>query len=385
MNKPLPYIAHLDLDSFFVSAELLQNPALKGLPVIIGGSATRGVVTTCSYEARKYGVKSAMPMIKAMELCPHAVLVKSTRGLYSKYSAWVTQIISSKAPLYQKASIDEFYVDLTGMDKYFNPYEWTLALKKEITETTGLPISFGLASNKLVAKIATDEAKPNGALQIPHGMEQFFLAPLKVGKIPGVGNHLVEKLQTLGIVTIGDLLLYNENELENLLGKNGNYLYKAARGEYISEVNNSRESKSISNEHTFDEYQTNSDFLLTELVRMTEKVAFELRREEKSAACVTVKIRYHNFETFSKQLHIEPTIDDSIFIKTVKKLFNELYKSGKKVRLLGVKLSQFQLPQIQGNLFTDVKKNQQLFHAIDAVKLKYGKNALQKAITVKKD
>lgn len=385
MNKPLPYIAHLDLDSFFVSAELLQNPALKGLPVIIGGSATRGVVTTCSYEARKYGVKSAMPMIKAMELCPHAVLVKSTRGLYSKYSAWVTQIIASKAPLYQKASIDEFYVDLTGMDKYFNPYEWTLALKKEITETTGLPISFGLASNKLVAKIATDEAKPNGALQIPHGMEQFFLAPLKVGKIPGVGNHLVEKLQTLGIVTIGDLLLYNENELENLLGKNGNYLYKAARGEYISEVNNSRESKSISNEHTFDEYQTNSDFLLTELVRMTEKVAFELRREEKSAACVTVKIRYQNFETFSKQLHIEPTIDDTTFIKTAKKLFTELYKPGKKVRLLGVKLSQFQLPQIQGNLFTDVKKNQQLFNAIDAVKLKYGKNALQKAITVKKD
>lgn len=199
---PQRYIAHLDLDSFFVSVEVLNDPTLKGKAVIVGGSKDRGVVTTCSYEARKFGVRSAMPMKQAMKLCPHAILVRGTRGEYSRYSRMVTDIIAAKAPLFEKASIDEFYIDLTGMDKFFDPYQWTIDLRNEIIEKTGLPISFGLATNKMLAKIATDEAKPNGYLFVQPGMEKIFLAPLSVNKFSGVGEHTFERLKEMGIYTI---------------------------------------------------------------------------------------------------------------------------------------------------------------------------------------
>src|SRR3954464_14159945 len=178
MNSPQRIIAHFDLDSFFVSVEVLNDPSLRGKPVIVGGSE-RGVVAACSYEARKFGIHSAMPSSKAKQLCPQAIFVSGMRGEYGKYSRWVTDIIAAKAPLFEKASIDEFYLDLTGMEKFFNPYQWTIELRQEIIDKTGLPISFGLAGNKMVAKIATDEAKPNGYLHIAYGREKEFLAPLK--------------------------------------------------------------------------------------------------------------------------------------------------------------------------------------------------------------
>jgi DNA polymerase-4 len=205
MSTPQRYIAHFDLDSFFVSVEMLNDPSLKGKAVIVGGSRDRGVVTTCSYEARKFGVKSAMPMKQAMKLCPHAILVRGTRGEYSRYSRWVTEIIAAKAPLFEKASIDEFYIDLTGMDRFFDPYKWTQELREEIIEKTGLPISFGLATNKMVAKIATDEAKPNGCLFVQPGMEKDFLAPLPVNKFSGVGEQMYKTLLAMNIKTIRDL------------------------------------------------------------------------------------------------------------------------------------------------------------------------------------
>lgn len=207
MTLPQRYIAHLDLDSFFVSVEMLNDPSLKGKAVIVGGSRDRGVVTTCSYEARKFGVRSAMPMKTAMKLCPHAILVRGTRGEYSRYSRWVTEIIAAKAPLFEKASIDEFYIDLTGMDKFFDPYQWTIDLRKEIMEQTQLPISFGLASNKMVAKIATDEAKPNGYLFVQPGREKDFLAPLPVNKFSGVGEQTLKTLQSMGIYFIKDIIV----------------------------------------------------------------------------------------------------------------------------------------------------------------------------------
>ena len=212
MRKPQRYIAHFDLDSFFVSVEVLNDPSLKGKPVIVGGSRERGVVAACSYEARKFGVHSAMPMKKAMQLCPQALLVRGTRGEYSRFSRWVTEIIAAKAPLFEKASIDEFYIDLTGMDKFFDPFKWTIDLREEIINKTKLPISFGLASNKLIAKIATDEAKPNGYLFIQHGKEKEFLAPLPVKKIPGVGNHTLSVLNEMGIEFIGDILNKSQSE-----------------------------------------------------------------------------------------------------------------------------------------------------------------------------
>jgi len=380
---PKTYIAHFDLDSFFVSVEVLNDPSLMGKAVIVGGSRDRGVVTTCSYEARKFGVHSAMPMKRAMELCPHAILLRGTRGQYGKFSKWVTDIIAAKAPKFQKASIDEFYIDLTGMDRYFDPFKWTINLRQEIVDETKLPISFGLASNKLVAKIATDEAKPNGYLFIQHGKEKEFLAPLPVKKIPGVGNHTLAALSEMGIVYIGDILERSAEEMEKRLGKWGADLWNKAQGLHYGSVSEWHEAKSISTENTFETNTGDIDFLLSELVRMTERVAFELRQDGKLAGCIAVKIRYPNFETTSKQTAIDYTFRDDEFIPVAIDLFHKLYKRCKLVRLLGVRLTDFANITVQGSLFDDVSKKTNLYKAIDEIKMKYGKNVVSKARGVK--
>jgi len=384
MFSPQRYIAHLDLDSFFVSVEVLNNPALKGKPVIVGGSRERGVVSTCSYEARKYGVHSAMPMKKALQLCPNAILVQGTRGEYSKFSRWVTNIIAEKAPLFEKASIDEFYIDLTGMDKYFDPFKWTIALREEIIEKTKLPISFGLATNKMIAKIATDMAKPNGYLFVQPGMEIDFLAPLPVNKFSGVGEHTNIALKQMGIHLIGDILKHPVEDLEKRLGKWGTDLVLKAQGIHKSEVNNYHEAKSISNENTFHENSSDMEFLLKELVRMTERVGYELRKDEKVTGCIAVKIRYPNFETTSKQATVDYTFSDDELIPAAISLFNQLYKKGMPVRLLGVRLSELTNHAIQASLFDNPTKKKELYKAIDDVKNKYGKLSLQKARVVEK-
>jgi DNA polymerase-4 len=381
---PQRYIAHFDLDSFFVSVEVLNDPTLKGKAVIVGGSKDRGVVTTCSYEARKFGVHSAMPMKQAMKLCPHAILVRGTRGEYSRYSRMVTDIIAAKAPLFEKASIDEFYIDLTGMDKFFDPYQWTIDLRNEIIEKTGLPISFGLATNKMVAKIATDEAKPNGYLFVQPGMEKIFLAPLTVNKFSGVGEHTYEHLKEMGIFTIQQLSDTPIEILEKKLGKYGADLWKKSQGIHHGEVHQYHEAKSISTENTFEENKISIEFLLAELVRMTEKVAYELRKDEKLAGCVAVKIRYSDFETTSRQTTIDYTFRDDELIPQAIDLFHKLYRKGEPVRLLGVRLSELTNHAVQGSLFDDAEKKNKLYKAIDSVKDQFGKSLLQKARTVKK-
>lgn len=385
MSTPQRYIAHFDLDSFFVSVEVLNNPALKGKAVIVGGTKDRGVVTTCSYEARKFGVRSAMPMKQAMQLCPHAILLQGTRGMYSKYSRWVTDIIAAKAPLFEKASIDEFYIDLTGMDKFFDPYQWTIDLRQQIINETGLPISFGLSSNKMISKIATDEAKPNGYLFVQPGNEKEFLAPLPVNKFSGVGEQTFMKLKSMNIHLIGDILKHDQAFLEKELGKWGTDLYRKAQGISNSEVASYREAKSISNENTFHENITDEKILLAELVKMTEKVAFELRQDEKLCGCIAVKIRYPDFETTSKQTSIDYTLRDDELIPVAIDLFQKLWRKGKPVRLLGVRLSELTNHAIQGSLFDDAEKKNKLYKAIDDVKNKFGKTKLQKARTVKKN
>ncbi|HWB28823.1 MAG TPA: DNA polymerase IV [Chitinophagaceae bacterium] len=385
MQQPQRYIAHFDLDSFFVSVEVLNNPALKDKPVIVGGSRERGVVAACSYAARKYGIHSAMPMKQAMQLCPHAILVRGTRGEYSKFSRWVTEIIADRAPLFEKASIDEFYLDLTGMDKYFDVFKWTIDLRQEIIDKTKLPISFGLASNKMIAKIATDEAKPNGYIFIEPGREQEFLAPLPVNKIPGVGESTFTTLKEMGIYFIGDILSKTAEEMEKRLGKWGADLWIKAKGQHFGEVSPYHEAKSISTENTFEENTADTDFLMSELVRMTEKVAFELRQDEKLAGCIAVKIRYPNFETTSRQTTIQYTFRDDELIPVAKDLFHKLYRKGKPVRLLGVRLSELTNHAIQGSLFDEGEKKTNLYKAIDDVKIKYGRSSLQKGRTIKKE
>ena len=384
MQTPQRYIAHFDLDSFFVSVEMLLDPSLLGKAVVVGGSKDRGVVTTCSYEARKFGVRSAMPMRKAMELCPHAIIVKSSYGQYAKYSAWVTNIIAANAPLYEKASIDEFYIDLTGMDTFFNPLEWTIKLRQTIMDETGLPISFGLATNKLVAKIATDEAKPNGYLFVTPGKEKEFLAPLPVEKLGGVGKKSHQTLLALGIHTIGDILKYDGVLLEKALGKWGTQLIRQANGKSDSVVSPHRESKSISAENTFEENTADLDILLAQLVGQAERVAYELRQEKKYATCVAIKFRNANFETSTRQITIPATIADSDIIKAATDLFTKLYVPGTLVRLLGVRLAGLTDTGAQTNLFDNKTEQHALYDAIDAVKNKFGKSVLRKARTIKK-
>ncbi len=378
MNTPQRIIAHFDLDSFFVSVEILNDPSLKGKPVIVGGRE-RGVVAACSYEARKFGIHSAMPSVKARQLCPDAIFLKGNRTDYSRYSRWVTQIIASKAPLFEKASIDEFYIDLTGMDKFFNPLQWTIDLRKQIMDETKLPISFGLAANKMLAKMATNQAKPNGYLQIAFGIEKEFLAPLEVSAIPGVGEHTQLVLQAMGLETIGQIASSTPAELEEKLGKWGADLWQKSQGIHHSQVAPYHEAKSVSSENTFDEYTTDLNFFHGELVRLTEKICYELRQDEKVAGCVAVKIRYPDFETTSRQTTIPYTNADDEIIPVVKYLFQQLYKKGKPIRLLGVRLSEFTNFAIQISLFTDAEKKSGLYKAIDDVKNRYGKAAVKRA------
>jgi DNA polymerase-4 len=377
-KTPQRIIAHFDLDSFFVSVEVLNNPSLKGKPVFVGGSE-RGVVSSCSYEARKFGIHSGMPSKKALQLCPQAIAVKGSYSEYGKFSRWVTDIIAAKAPLFEKASVDEFYLDLTGMDTFFNPLQWTIDLRQQIMNETQLPISFGMGSNKMIAKMATNEAKPNGYLQVPFGKEKEFLAPLPVNKIPGVGGQTYGILKAMGIYTINDICVKTKSELEERLGKGGNDLWNKSFGLHNSEVRQYREAKSISSENTFNENKTEPVFLMSELVRLTEKIAFELRQDGKVAGCVAVKIRYPDFETASRQTTIPLTCADDEIIPVVKELFHKLYKKGKSIRLLGVRLSELTAEAVQANLFNNVERKNDLYKAIDDVKTRFGKMKLKRA------
>ena len=376
-----PYIAHFDLDAFFVSVERILDPSLVAKALILGGSRERGVVSTCSYEARKFGVHSAMPMARAVALCPHAIVMQGTRGQYSKFSQWVTDIIAAKSPLFEKASIDEFYIDLTGMDRFFDPLQWTIDLRKEIIETTGLPISFGLASNKMVAKMATNAAKPNGFLQVLAGKEKEFLAPLQVGEIPGVGEHMLKTMHSLGIMTINDLSAYPQHLLEQNFGKYAEVLQQKAAGNHAGSVHHFHEAKSISTEHTFSENTSDIDFLQSELLRMTEKLGHELRDDGKMTKCVAVKIRYPDFETHTRQMAIAPSSYDDELIKVVKDLFGNLYKQKHAVRLIGVRFSELTDSSLQTDLFENRVRKASLYTAIDAVKLRFGKKSVGRGKT----
>lgn len=372
-------IAHFDIDSFFVSVELVKDPTLAGKPVIVGGSSERGIVTSCSYEARKYGVQSAMPIKKALRLCPDAIILKGNYADYRHYSKWVSKIISERAPLFEKASIDEFFIDLNGMDTYFDILKWTIDLKNQIYMETGLPSSFGIAKNKMLAKMATNESKPNGYLVIPDGKEKDFLSALDVAKIPGVGQQSAKVLYYHGIKEISDLYKKTKNELETLIGIWAGNLWERVQVNSVSVISATHEAKSISTENTFETDIVNTSRLEREIVRMTEKIAFELRKSEKLTTCISIKIRYKNFETTSRQVTIPPTCADDEMIPIAKALFNKLYQKDRPVRLLGVRLSALVTLLLQADLFHDFEKKNTLYKAIDGVKDRFGKESIFRA------
>jgi DNA polymerase-4 len=376
------HIAHFDLDAFFVSVETLRNPKLRGKPLLVGGGSDRGVVAACSYEARKFGVHSAMPMKIARRLCPDAIIIKSDIEAYSKYSRLVTDVIKDTVPLFEKASIDEFYIDLTGMDKFFGCLQFTDELKKRINKDSGLPISWGLASNKLVSKVATNEVKPNGQLEIPFGNEKNFLAPLSIIKIPGVGKETGYKLLKMGVETVKVLSEIPVEMMENLLGKPGIDLWRKANGIDETPVIPYHEQKSISTETTFQTDTIDTNFLHSQLVRMTEEIAFQLRQQNKLTGCVTVKMRHSNFETFTKQFTIPYTNADHILLKTAKELFNKLYERRLLVRLLGIRFTHLIPGNYQISLFDDTQEMIRLYQAIDHVKKRFGEKTIVRAVGV---
>lgn len=380
MEQAKKHIAHFDLDSFFVSVEIINNPSLKGKPVLVGGYE-RGVVAACSYEARKFGIHSAMPMKKALQLCPHAIVTHSSRGDYSKYSRWVTEIIASKVPLFEKASIDEFYIDLSGMDKFFGVSKYARELRDLIKKETGLPISGGLSSARFISKMATNEAKPNGFLEVPHGKEKDFLWPLGIEKVNGVGKQTEQQLKSFGIYTLEDIAKTPIELMERYAGKWGESLWHKAHGVGSAEVVTDWEQKSMSHENTFDKDYTDTPFLHSELVRLTEKTAYSLREDEKLTGCVTVKIRYSDFETTSRQETVDYTALDDILIAKVKDLFDKSYQKGRPVRLLGVRFSQFIPFTMQMSLFDNNLEKLNLYKAVDDIKNQFGSKAVIKAVT----
>ncbi len=373
------HIAHLDLDSFFVSVEQLRNPKLKGKPILIGGTGDRGVVASCSYEARKFGIHSAMPMKVARRLCSHAIVVRGDMEQYSKYSGLVTDIIKDTVPLFEKSSIDEFYVDMSGMDKYFGCSKFSNELKKKVVKESGLPISYALASNKLISKVATNEVKPNGQIEIPFGNEKSFLAPLSIAKIPGIGKQTALLLLKMGVETVKVLSDIPVEMMQNLLGKNGGELWHRANGIDETPVVPFHEQKSISTENTFGQDTIDMNFMRAEMIRMTERIAFELRKQNKLTGCVTVKLRYSNFDTYTKQQSISYTNADHILFTTAKELFEKLYDRRMLIRMLGIRFTNLIPGNYQIHLFEDTQEMISLYQAIDSVKRRFGEGMLCKA------
>jgi len=372
-------ILHLDLDSFFVSVERLINSELKKRPLLVGGISDRGVVAACSYETRAFGVHSGMPMKLARRLCPEAIVLRGNSGTYTKYSDLITEIIKSEVPAFEKASIDEFYADLSGMDQFFGTYKFASELRTKIIRESGLPISLGLSINKIVSKVATGEAKPNNQIKIDQGYEKQFLAPLPIRKIPMIGDKTGLTLQRLGIRIVSDLQKLPEELLLQTLGKTGGVIWRRAQGIDHSPVITYNERKSISTERTFD-YDTIDMTLLRELlIAMTENLAYQLRRGQKLTSCVSVKIRYADFDTQSRQLKIPYTSADHLLIPRILELFNALYNRRLRVRLIGVKFSHLAGGNYQINLFDDNESAIQLYQAIDRMRLRFGDRSIIRA------
>lgn len=375
-NQPDRTIVHIDLDTFFVSCERLLDNRLTGKPVLIGGTSDRGVVAACSYEARAFGIHSAMPMKLARQLCPEAIIIRGNSGTYSKYSNMVTDIIKESIPVYEKTSVDEFYLDMSGMDRYFGCLKYASELRQTIMRETGLPISFGMSVNKTVSKIATGEAKPNNQLQIDTGAEKPFLAPLSVRKIPMVGEKTSQTLFHLGVKRIGTIQEMPREMMESVFGKNGTVIWKKANGIDGSPVVPYNERKSISTERTFNRDTINVTQLTTLLVAMVENLAFHLRQGQKLTSCITVKLRYSDFQTYTLQSRIPYTSADHHLIPKAKELFHKLYNRRLLVRLIGVRFSGLVGGNYQMDLFADDEKTIKLYQAMDKLRDKYGDRAV---------
>ncbi|MCK0157267.1 DNA polymerase IV [Cellulophaga sp. F20128] len=372
-------IIHFDLDTFFVSCERLIDSKLLKRPLLVGGTGDRGVVAACSYETRKFGIHSGMSMKLARQLCPEATVIRGNSSTYTKHSQTVTEIIKERVPVFEKASIDEFYADLTGMDKFFGTYKFATELRNTIIKETGLPISFGLSSNKIVSKVATGEAKPNNQMRVDYGLEKQFLAPLSIQKIPSVGTKTYQTLRNLGITKVKIVQDMPVEMMVSALGKHGQTIWKRANGIDRPPLVPFHERKSISTERTYTKDTINMVQLRTTITAMAENLAYQLRRADKLTACVSVKLRYSDFQTYSKQLKIPYTSADHILIPTIIELFERLYNRRLLIRLVGVKFSDIVTGNYQINLFDDTEEMLSLYDAMDHIRKKYGEKSVMRA------
>ncbi len=375
-------IIHVDLDTFYVSCERLLDNRLYNRPVLVGGVTDRGVVAACSYEARAYGIHSAMPMKLARQLCPHAIVIRGNSGTYSKFSDTITEIIKEDSPIYEKTSIDEFYIDASGMDQFFGCYKWAIELREKIKRETGLPISFGLSTSKTVAKVLTGEAKPDNHRHVSKGHEKPFLAPLSIKKIPQVGDQTYKMLRSMGVERVKTIQEMPIELMDKVMGKNGITLWKKAQGIDNSPVVPYHERKSISIERTFEKDTASIIKLRSIIIAMAENLAFQLRNGDKLTACVTVRIRYSDFQTYSKQRRIPYTSSDHTLIQTVTELFDELYDRRVLIRLVGVRYSHLVGGGYQINLFEDTEEMINLYQAMDKMRNRYGQDAVKRAIAM---
>ena len=375
-------IIHIDLDTFFVSCERLLDSSLNNKPVLVGGTSNRGVVAACSYEARAFGVHSAMPMKMARLLCPEAIVIRGDSSVYSKFSNDITEIIKTESPLYEKSSIDEFYIDASGMDRFFGCYKWAQELRLKIIKETGLPISFGMSTNKTVSKVGTNEIKPNNHINIPGGTERSFLAPLLVKKIPMVGDQTYKMLLSLGVKYVKTIQEMPIELMEKVMGKNGIALWKKAQGIDNSPVEPYNERKSISSSLTLEHDTIDVQQLKSILLSMAEKLAYYLRNGNKLTSCVTVTVRYSDFDTRSRQKRIPYTSLDHTLIQTVMELFDQLYNRRVLVRLVGVRYSHLVSGTYQMRLFEDTTEMIKLYQAMDMLRNRFGQNAVRRAMAM---
>lgn len=375
-------IIHIDQDAFFVSVEIKKNSSLAGKPIIIGGLSDRGVVASCSYEARKYGVYSAMPSRMAKQLCPHAIFIKGDMTDYTNYSQQITELLKERVPVLEKASIDEHYIDMTGMDRFFGSMKFAHELRQSILHQIGLPVSFGLSINKTVSKIATNECKPNGELYVKSHEVQDFLNPLSIKKIPGLGDATYLKLSEMGVRKIFTLSQIPADLIVKVLGKNGFSLWQKANGIDLTPVVPYREQKSIGTQQTFDIDTMDVHHIKEIITGMVTNIAYELRQKQKLTACITVTIRYSNFETVTQQAKIPYTSLDTTLIAKAKELFDKVYNRRMLLRLVGVKLSHLVGGHEQIELYGTAERKYNLYQYMDKVRNKYGISAVQLATTI---